>query len=330
MNQPRFNSCDDILNHWAHYHQSIKTSSNSRFEDTPLFISYFSSEFPSIYSTITNFSIVYVEDDPIVAAISVPEKGAPILYLNKHFTRWLLHSVLKTSGPQICFQTLAGILWHEAFHYLLRHFRVNKYGYNHELLNCAMDIVIDKFIHQHIESWRNWELYLKEVNSALDEKNLSVIEYPRFSLSQTPVKGEKWVLNFSDTEIYFYLSIAQTIPPPSTIDDPPFDTSEEPGQEEKDEEGTDNIDDKGNIERFYDEILSDLSEKAKTRIDENRSRPVPQGNSTADQVIAKIASERNHSIVNLLKKYINKISSLQKTDTWKKCSRKLPGLRAET
>ena len=77
----------------------------------------------------------------------------------------------------------------------------------------------------------------------------------------------------------------------------------------------------------YEHILSQLASRSRERLSKNAKRHTPKGAQIMDETLHIVAQGKEHNLFKLLEKIIKKISYKQKTNTWKKISRKQPGVK---
>ena len=365
-------------------------------KDKPL-MEYLRNNYPEAYDFI-NLKELTIENSPAgIAAIGV--YPSLTLYLNYQKLTYMREQCLPLNLTDF-YKTLACLIIHEELHYVLKHFRVPFFGYNHDLLNIAQDMVIDNMINQKNPGWRNWEKAAEKINKAIDTQH-SILK--KISLDE---KDKNYLLNLSDLDVYTYLKILlPDIKPPQSFDDHLWNKnnqrqqsgdsqqgnqqgsqqgsqqgdqqgnqqdsqqgsqqgnqqgnqqssqqgnqqssqqSNQQGNQQGSQQGNQQANQQGNNtqgnipssndtgtaeEDNYSNIFSVLSNQARTRAAQNRKRPLarPSGGAGAiDRVIEAVAKGREHNLFNLLKKFIKKISYKQQTNTWKKISKKQPGLK---
>ncbi|MCR4663369.1 MAG: hypothetical protein K5622_05745 [Endomicrobiaceae bacterium] len=320
------------------------------FQTDNLFLEYLQNNYPSVYDFITSrqLKVKHLKDG--IAAVTVNQTtGQVILFINYHRITYIRNIC---SGLKIeeFYETLACLIMHEQLHYMLKHFRVPFEAYNHNQLNIAQDMVIDNMIHRINPGWRNWQNFVDEINNNIKK----IDKGSMFREISTEENSQNDLLNFSDLDIYFYISELKLENEQDRIDKHEWngdEVSEDPeGNQQQQSQQNNNSSQKGNEEQSSEEtgepkdsnkegnddkpskpvedMFDKLASKARERIAQNANRKISQLNNKnsdlLDKVINKIANGKEHNLFNILKKYIKKISYKQTTNTWKKISKKQP------
>ena len=296
------------------------------------------------------------ESPAIIAAIGIsPATRKPRLFLNPHKMTYLHTEVVKGAGPRKVFEFQACLLWHEMLHVVLRHFAVPFASYDAERLNIVQDMQIDNWIHRKVPGWRNWRRPVEMLNAAIEERGMQQQFSP---ISLDPESGNS-ILNLADLDLYVYLTRFIPVEPdqPSRLDHhewtdgppptapPDLEVPGRPGEGGQGGEGEDAGDEgegSGQGEEGADEggaagdggdaladIMEELCQKARERLDENAGRAVAaaSGATVGDEILARVGEGRAHDLLAILRRYMQAISRKRKSNSWKVSSRKLPGLR---
>lgn len=314
------------------------------FQKDNFFLEYLQTNYPSVYDFITSkqLRVKHLKDG--VAAITVnPKDGQVTLFINYHRITFIRNICLGLEIEEF-YKTLACLIMHEQLHYMLKHFRVPFDAYNHNQLNIAQDMVIDNMIHRINPGWRNWQNFVDEINDTIDKLSQNKM----FHKISTEENSQYDLLNFSDLDIYFYISELKLENEQDRIDkhewngDEVSEDSQGQQQEQQSKQNKNNSvsqkqsdnevntnqkESDNQANKPAEDIFDKLASKARERLAQNANRKISKINNSSellDQVINKIANGKEHNLFNILKKYIKKMSYKQTTNTWKKISKKQP------
>lgn len=309
------------------------------FQRDNYFLEYLQTNYPSVYDFVTSkqLKIKHLKDG--VAAVTVNQTtGQVTLFINYHKITYIRNICLGL-GIEDFYQTMACLIMHEQLHYMLKHFRIPFEAYNHNQLNIAQDMVIDNMIHRINPGWRNWQNFVDEINNTIDTLDKSTIFHKISTEENSPYD----LLNFSDLDIYFYISELKLENEQDRIDKHEWNgdkvTEDSEGRQEQEQQTQQNNNTKNSqkqneketdneTKKPVEDMFDKLASKARERIAQNANRKISQLNNKnsdlLDKVINKIANGKEHNLFNILKKYIKKISYKQTTNTWKKISKKQP------
>lgn len=322
------------------------------FRKDNLFLEYLQNNYPSVYDFITSkqLKVKHLKDG--VAAITVnPKDGQVTLFINYHRITYIKNICLGLEIEDF-YETLACLIMHEQLHYMLKHFRVPFEAYNHNQLNIAQDMVIDNMIHRINPGWRNWQNFVDEINDSIDKLSQNKL----FHKISTEENSQYDLLNFSDIDIYFYISELKLENEQDRIDKHEWngdevseDTqgqqqeqqsqqegkdkesqdqgSEQTGGQKSEQENSNKKESDNQSNNSVEDMFDKLASKARERLAQNANRKISKLNNNSellDKVINKIANGKEHNLFNILKKYIKKMSYKQTTNTWKKISKKQP------
>jgi predicted metal-dependent peptidase len=309
------------------------------FKDKNYLIGEFiSSKYSDLYEFIKNVDIEYNENIP-VAAITII-KNLPLIYINPHkFTKLIKEIKNGNIDLSIGLELISGILYHEMFHYLFKHFRLPNLMYNPKLINYAQDIVIDNFIKTKINGWRNWETLIDKINKKTNEKGL-----PKIKLESDKEIGEKYryIYDLIDTDLYIYIKeiiSEEELNETNRLDQHGWDEeitepqreeetsankneskNENQGQEQKDKNSSQKKDSENISSDFYNSIISKLKEKSQQKLkDELLS---DWRNTKLDEIYQKIDEARTYDLFNILRRYVKKMSIKVKQTTWNKVNKR--------
>jgi len=350
---------DELINIAFSSTQKYQVSELYNFRADIHFLEYIKTNYSSVYDFITSkqLKVKHLKDG--LAAITVDSKtGEVILFINYHKITYIRNICLGLDTEDF-YKTLACLIMHEQLHYMLKHFRVPFEGYNHHQLNIAQDMVIDNMIHRVNDGWRNWQNFVDDMNNTIDKLDKNKI----FHKISTEENSQYDLLNFSDLDIYFYISELKLESKQENLDKHSWNgdnvESEDDGnsqanqqednstkEQESDnkqgenqegysqgqgegQEQSSNDNQNEDIEnKVSDEMFDKLAQKARERLAQNTNRKIAQLNNEnsdlLDKIINKIANGKEHNLFNILKKYIKKISYKQTTNTWKKISKRQP------
>lgn len=343
---------DELINLAFSSQQTYPSYELYIFQRDLFFLEYLQTNYPSVYDFITSkqLKIKHLKDG--IAAITINQAtGQVTLFINYHKITYIRNICLGMEIEEF-YETMACLIMHEQLHYMLKHFRVPFEAYNHNQLNIAQDMVIDNMIHRINPGWRNWQNFVDEINNTIDKLDKNTM----FHKISTEENSQYDLLNFSDLDIYFYISELKLEKEQYRIDKHEWNGDEisedTEGQKQKqesrqnDKETENNKNEKQENEQenrenkpreednnatpsiSVDDMFDKLASKARERIAQNANRKISQLNNKnsdlLDKVINKIANGKEHNLFNILKKYIKKISYKQKTNTWKKISKKQP------
>lgn len=264
-------------------------------------------------------SLVY-EHKINFAAIGIME-GKPLIYLNPDRLTFMWKGVHDNKWPvSLFYETLGCLLWHETLHVELRHFR--HAGSNSPAAasrwNVAQDMVIDNLIHSRYPGWRNWHSFVDEVNQRIAASGKG--NFLQKISVETPAAGEIHISQLLDKNLIVYFNLLE------------LDTSE-PDRQRIDEHrygGTpDPLKKSGGAssgEAPGENIFDQLEGWARSRNEKTSKRPLAQPE-LGDIIAQKTAEGRRYNLLQVLKRYLRKISLKQKTYSWKKIGRKQPGSR---
>ena len=318
------------------------------FQKDALFLEYLQTNYPSVYDFITSrqLKIKHLKDG--IAAVTVNQTtGQVTLFINYHRITYIRNLCLGLEIEEF-YKTLACLIMHEQLHYMLKHFRVPFEAYNHNQLNIAQDMVIDNMIHRINPGWRNWQNFVDEINNTIDKLSQNKM----FHKISTEENSQYDLLNFSDIDIYFYISELKLENEQDRIDKHEWNGDEvsedsetqpqeqQDQQEENDKESQEQSDKQNNEQessshkesdnetnKTSEDMFDKLASKARERLAQNANRKISKLNNSSellDKVINRIANGKEHNLFNILKKYIKKMSYKQTTNTWKKISKKQP------
>lgn len=317
------------------------------FQSDTFFLEYLQTNYPSVYDFITSkqLKIKHLKDG--IAAVTVNQTiGQVTLFINYHRITYMRNICLGMETEEF-YETMACLIMHEQLHYMLKHFRVPFEAYNHNQLNIAQDMVIDNMIHRINPGWRNWQNFVDEINDRIDKVNQNKL----FHKISTEENSQYDLLNFSDIDIYFYITELKLENEQDRIDkhewngDEVSEDTEGKQQEQRSQQEDnscasqqqneqDNENSKPNQKEADNEtgkpaedMFDKLASKARERLAQNANRKILKLNNNSellDKVINKIANGKEHNLFNILKKYIKKMSYKQTTNTWKKISKKQP------
>lgn len=324
------------------------------FQKDLFFLEYLQTNYPSVHDFITSkqLKIKHLKDG--IAAVTVNQTtGQVTLFINYHRITYIRNICLGLEIEDF-YETLACLIMHEQLHYMLKHFRVPFEAYNHNQLNIAQDMVIDNMIHRINSGWRNWQSFVDEINANIDKLSQNKI----FHKISTEENSQYDLLNFSDLDIYFYISELKLENEENRVDKHEWngdevseDSETQPQEQQSQQEGNDKESqeqsDKQNNEKENskqtesdnetdkpaEDMFDKLASKARERLAQNANRKISKLNNNSDlldKVINKIANGKEHNLFNILKKYIKKISYKQTINTWKKISKKQPLKRPGT
>ncbi len=317
------------------------------FQSDTFFLEYLQTNYPSVYDFITSkqLKIKHLKDG--IAAVTVNQTtGQVTLFINYHRITYMRNICLGMETEEF-YETMACLIMHEQLHYMLKHFRVPFEAYNHNQLNIAQDMVIDNMIHRINPGWRNWQNFVDEINDTIDKLGKNKL----FHKISTEENSQYDLLNFSDIDIYFYITELKLENEQDRIDkhewngDEVSEDTEGKQQEQQSQQEDnsctsqqsneqDNENSKPSKEESDNEtgkpaedMFDKLASKARERLAQNANRKISKLNNNSellDKVINKIANGKEHNLFNILKKYIKKMSYKQTTNTWKKISKKQP------
>lgn len=331
---------DDILTMTFKVVEKVKESEFDFLSDRG-FMEYLDRKYPAIKQFVTKEvqEIKVITDG--IAAINVDMiTGKPVLFINRVASNFILKECVKKLPLQDCYDAFACILWHESLHYIFRHFRMPFEGYDHSMMNIAMDMIIDNHIHTTVPGWRNWEEYLKAVNKQSPAKNMPLI-------SMDPEKNNS-IMTYGDKRLYFQLKETAIKIPNIRFDKHEWggevvhtDQDKKPNkgkQGEKqagdktdkdadNETGAEIDKDDDKDKSIWKKILDSLFNKSKERQDNNSVNPFGGFGTGDDKIIIELKASMNYDVLEILKKYINNVNVDSKRNTWKRTSRKLPGKR---
>ena len=317
------------------------------FQNDIFFLEYLQTNFPSVYDFITSkqLKIKHLKDG--IAAVTVDQTtGQVTLFINYHRITYIRNICFGMETEEF-YETMACLIMHEQLHYMLKHFRVPFEAYNHNQLNIAQDMVIDNMIHRINPGWRNWQNFVDEINDTIDKLGKNKL----FHKISTEENSQYDLLNFSDIDVYFYISELKLENEQDRIDKHEWNGDEvsedtEGKQQEQQSQREDNSctsqqsneqdnenskpskeESDNETDKPAEDMFDKLASKARERLAQNANRKISKLNNNSellDKVINKIANGKEHNLFNILKKYIKKMSYKQTTNTWKKISKKQP------
>lgn len=254
-----------------------------------------------------------------LAAIGIKDEK-PVICLNPERLTFLWKGVQNNNWPVALFyETLGCLLWHETLHVELRHFRLpgSHTAAEASRWNVAQDMVIDNLIHSRYNGWRNWGGYVDKINKRIDEtgkggflKKISV---------ENPAAGEVHISRLLDKNLIVYfnlLEIDTSEPDSQRIDEHQYGGTSDPLTKTKKPSGG----------APKEDIFDKLEGWARARNEKAKARPLAQPE-TGDIIAQKTCEGRRYNLLQVLKRYLRKISLKQKTYSWKKTGRKQPGRR---
>ena len=317
------------------------------FQKDNLFLEYLQTNYPSVYDFITSkqLKVKHLKDG--IAAITINPKDEQVTLLINYHKITYIRNICLGMETENFYETLACLIMHEQLHYILKHFRVPFDGYNNNQLNIAQDMVIDNMIHRINSGWRNWQNFVDEINATIDKLNKNSV----FHKIYTEENSKYDLLNFSDLDIYFYISELKLETEQERIDKHEWNgdevsedtegkqqeqqsqqednscTSQQPNEQDNENSKPSKEESDTETDKPAEDIFDKLASKARERISQNTNRKISKLNNNSellDKVINKIANGKEHNLFNILKKYIKKMSYKQTTNTWKKISKKQP------
>ncbi|WP_413852943.1 hypothetical protein [Candidatus Ruminimicrobium bovinum] len=280
------------------------------FQKDKYFLEYLQINYPSVYDFITSkqLTIKHLKDG--IAAITINQTtGNVILFINYHKITYIRNICLGMETESF-YETLACLIMHEQLHYMLKHFRVPFDGYNHKQLNIAQDMVIDNMIHRINPGWRNWQTVVDEINNTIDKLNKNTM----FNKISTEENSKYDLLNFSDLDIYFYISELNLKNEQERIDKHEWngdkvtedsngaeqehcqnnDTENSQEKSKENDEKQDNSDKKDNnneINKSVEDIFDKLASKARERIAQNTNRKIAKLNNNNSDLLDKVINK---------------------------------------
>jgi predicted metal-dependent peptidase len=295
------------------------------FRQDAAFMEYLRTRFPFVDDFLKLSAIEYAED-LAVAAITLKNQ-APVIYLNPHRFTYIYGLTGEGVPAAIIYQTLACLLWHEALHVQLRHFRLPG-GFGGDASgrwNLVQDMVIDNIIHSEYPGWRCWQATVDHFNKRIIEKGKQ--ELLRALYVDQPAEGAIRVTALSDKDLMVYLLQLDEQKPQA----PDFHVDEH-GYGEKSDEPELNPPppaprpDEEPGDDLSDAIASKLEELARARNQANADKPFT-GQHKGDLIAQKAAEGRRYNLISILNRHLRRLSQKQKTNSWKKVSRKQYGRR---
>lgn len=306
------------------------------FEKDIGFIDYLKKNLPSVYDFIEQSDIKYNDDVPI-AGITI-EKDKPKIYLNPHRITFMRKGVSEYKWDlSLFYETLACILWHESLHVILRHFVHSELNLR---WNVVQDIFIDNLIHSKYPGWRNWIDYIEELNLKIEKEDKKEILKP-LSVEKNS-EAKVYIGDLNDSILYSYLDMlsedakeqnkkrfdshfGENLPKEGSNETTTESLDSSLGKKDKSEEKDgDKNQDSGGLEKS--DIFDRLASKARGRNEKSKSSVFSEKN-ISDIITEKSLDGAKYDLLNIIKKYLKKISYKQKRYTWKKTSRKLYGKR---
>ncbi len=317
------------------------------FQKDKFFLEYLQTNYPSVYDFITSkqLKVKHLKDG--IAAITINPKDEQVTLLINYHKITYIRNICLGMETENFYETLACLIMHEQLHYILKHFRVPFDGYNNNQLNIAQDMVIDNMIHRINSGWRNWQNFVDEINATIDKLNKNSV----FHKISTEENSKYDLLNFSDLDIYFYISELKLETEQERIDKHEWNgdevsedtegkqqeqqsqqednccTSQQPNEQDNENSKPSKEESDTETDKPAEDIFDKLASKARERLAQNANRKISKLNNNSellDKVINKIANGKEHNLFNILKKYIKKMSYKQTTNTWKKISKKQP------
>lgn len=304
------------------------------FEKDSNFMDYLKKNLPSVYDFIYQ-SVINYREDVIVAGITI-EENKPKIYLNPHRITFMHKGVSEYKWDlSLFYETLGCILWHESLHVILRHFAHSDLNAR---WNVVQDIFIDNLIHSKYQGWRNWSDYIEKLNDKIEKEDKKDIL--KFLSVDKNLEGKVYIGDLNDSFLYSYLDILS-------------EDAEEQNKRRFDSHFEENLPKEGSNEKFEDfdpglnkrdesqgngkrrkkeedfeksDIFDRLASKARERNEKARSNIFSEKN-ISDIITEKSFEGSKYDLLNIIKKYLKKISYKQKRYTWKKTSRKLYGIR---
>ncbi len=300
------------------------------------FMDYLKKNLPSVYDFVEQSALEYSDNVPI-AGIKI-ERNKPKIYLNPHRITFMRKGVSEYKWDlSLFYETLGCVLWHESLHVILRHFVHSELNLR---WNVVQDIFIDNLIHSKYPGWRNWSDYIEELNSKIEKENkkdmLKLLSVEKNS------EGKVYIGDLNDSILYSYLDILSEEPKEQNkkrFDSHFGENFPKEGSNETSPEGADSVfnkrdkseekegdknQDSGGPEKS--DIFDRLASKARNRNEKAQSNAFSEKN-ISDIITEKSFDSAGYDLLNIIKKYLKKISYKQKRYTWKKTSRKLYGRR---
>jgi len=254
-----------------------------------------------------------------LASIGLPE-GQPVIRLNPERLTFLRKEAEAGKWPiALLYETLGCLLWHEVLHVELRHFTQAHSGAESARWNVAQDMVIDNLIHSRYPGWRNWEEYVNRINVLIDKAEKSA--YLQKISVGVAAAGEVHISELWARDIVVYFNLLQ------------LDTSDQDKERVDDHEQEGSVDPlvkaggSGKDKSKPPEDLFDKLESWARKRNEKAAGNAFTKPELGDIIAQKTGEARRYNLLQILKRYLRKISLKQNIHTWKKPGRKQPGRR---
>ncbi|KAF0125886.1 MAG: hypothetical protein FD189_1307 [Elusimicrobia bacterium] len=252
-----------------------------------------------------------------LAAIGLPD-GRPVIFINPDRLTSLYKGAQNGDwSPALFYETLGCLLWHEVLHVELRHFTQPRGAAENARWNVAQDMVIDNLIHSRYPGWRNWKSMTERINGLIDKAGKG--DYLQKIAVDAPAEGEVHIGGLWARDLVVYFNLLE------------MDVSAEDSQRVDDHRNEPDFDPlsraksppKAPAEDLFDK-LENLARKRNEKAEQAGPMVEPE---LGDIIAQKTGEARRYNLLQILKRYLRRISLKQKTHTWKKPGRKQPGRR---